>query len=582
MKTNLLRGHRHHIKNGIFAVALLLFSGLYNLANAQTINIGPNQYAFQFTGNPNFGLFFNSTNSQYEFRNGAASPIFAIGAANGDLRSNLSFSSGSDFLVGPDRYAFRYINQPNFGLYFNDTDSRYEFLNGGANPIFGFSALDGKMTTDLQFSPSASYIVAPNNYALRSAANANIGLYFGPSDYEFRNSAGTSVLNINANTGQMVSTSSITASGGNSAQWTSAFNWGDHAAAGYISSEVDPQVGVIANNRIPRWNGSSLISGSVTDAGSGITVAGNSVFNNSLRVGGGFNGSTSSSAFTVGSATTYTALDNNEIQAYTGGSQGLLYLNFWGGDINFANNTMWLDRADARLGLNTSTPTAKLDVQGETDNTEAVINATGNYNLGNSDVRAVNADAVIAPGYGYGVDASGGYRGVYGFGNGTTYTGTTTGVYGTASGSAGTRIGVYGSASGGTTNWAMYSAGNHYVSGDLRVGFGAINGATGFKVAVDGKMICEELKVQLSQDWPDYVFADDYSMMNLNELEEYIKTENHLPGVPSASEVEEADGIMLGEMQRVTVEKLEELTLYILELKKENDQLKERIEALEN
>ncbi|MFT7241520.1 MAG: hypothetical protein ACI83L_001875, partial [Cryomorphaceae bacterium] len=104
----------------------------------------------------------------------------------------------------------------------------------------------------------------------------------------------------------------------------------------------------------------------------------------------------------------------------------------------------------------------------------------------------------------------------------------------------------------------------------------------GFKVAVDGKVICEELKVQLSGDWPDYVFADDYSMMNLNDLEEFIKAENHLPGVPSAEEVEEANGIMLGEMQRVTVEKLEELTLYILELKKENDLLKERVEALEN
>ncbi|MFT6186869.1 MAG: hypothetical protein ACJAZC_003062 [Cryomorphaceae bacterium] len=580
MKTNLTRGNRHHIKIGLFAVALILFSGFYNKADAQTINIGPNQYAFQYTGNPNFGLFFNSTNSQYEFRNGAAAPIFAIGAANGDLRSNLSFASGSDFLVGPDRYAFRYVNQPNFGLYFNDTDSRYEFLNGGANPIFGFSALNGQMTTDLQFDPSSSYIVAPNNYALRSAANANIGLYFGATDYEFRNSAGVSTLNINANTGQMVSTSSITASGGNSGQWTSAFNWGNHASAGYLNSEVDPQVGAMSLSRVPRWNGSSLVNGSITDAGSGITVAGNSVFNNSLRVGGGFNGNASSTAFLVGSTTSYTALDNNELQAYSGGAAAQLYLNFWGGDINLANNTMWIDRVDERVGINTSTPTAKFEVEGETDNTEAVINAQGNYNLGNSDVRAVNADAVIAPGYGYGVDASGGYRGVYGFGNGTTYTGTTTGVYGTASGSAGTRIGVFGSASGGTTNWAMYASGNSYVSGDLRVG--SINGATGFKVAVDGKVICEELKVQLSGDWPDYVFADDYSMMNLNDLEEFIKAENHLPGVPSAEEVEEANGIMLGEMQRVTVEKLEELTLYILELKKENDLLKERVEALEN
>jgi len=522
MKTNLRRGHRHHIKIGLFAAALILFSGLYNQAEAQTIDIGPNQYAFQFTGNPNFGLFFNSTNSQYEFRNGSASPIFAIGAANGDLRSDLSFASGSDLLIGNNRYAFRAASNPNYGLFFSSSATEYQFLNNVGSPV----------------------------------------------------------ININANTGQLVSASSIVASGGNSAQWTSSYNWGDHATAGYINSEVDPQVGAMSLSRVPRWNGSSLVNGSITDAGSGITVAGNSVFNNALRVGGGFNGSTSSSAFSVGSATTYTALDNNELQAYSAGAASQLYLNFWGGDINFANNTMWVDREDERVGINTNAPTAKLDVQGETDNTEAVINAIGNYSLGNSDVRAVNADAVIAPGYGYGVDASGGYRGVYGFGNGTTYTGTTTGVYGTATGSAGTRIGVYGTASGGTTNWAMYASGDSYVSGDLRIG--NTSDVTGFRVSVDGKVICEELKVQLSGDWPDYVFADDYSMMNLNDLEEFIKAENHLPGVPSATEVEEANGIMLGEMQRVTVEKLEELTLYILELKKENDLLKERVEALEN
>ncbi len=523
MKTNLLRGHRHHIKLGLFAVACILFSCLYTMAGAQTINIGPNQYAFQYTLNPNFGLFFNSTSTQYEFRNGSASPVFAIGAANGELRNNLTFNSSSDLLIGNNRYAFRAASNPNYGLFFNAAATEYQFLNNVGSPIF----------------------------------------------------------KINANSGQLEASSSISAPGGNSSQWNSAFSWGNHATAGYLTSEVDPQVGAMTTSRVPRWSGSALVNGSITDAGSGITVAGNSVFNNALRVAGGFNGGTSSTAFTVGSETFYTALDNNEIQAYSGSAGGLLYLNFWGGDINFANNTMWLDRADERLGLNTSTPTAKLDVQGKTDLTEIVINADGNYTGGNADVRAVNGTSVIAPGYGYGVYGTGGYMGVRGVANSTTYTGTSYGVYGSASGTAGTRIGVYGFASGGTTNnWAMFAQGDSYVSGDLRVG--SQTAVTGFRVSVDGKMICEELKVQLSQNWPDYVFADDYSIMNLNDLEEYIKTENHLPGIPSAAEIEAADGIMLGEMQRVTVEKLEELTLYILELKKENDLLKERVEALEN
>lgn len=522
MKTNLLRGHRRHTKIGLFAAALVLFSGLYNRAEAQTIDIGPNQYAFQFTGNPNFGLFFNSTNSQYEFRNGSASPIFAIGAAAGDLRTDLTFASGSDLLIGNDRYAFR------------------------------------------------------------AAANGNYGLFFSAAslEYQFRNNVGSPVFKIDASSGQLESSSSIIASGGNSNQWNQAHSWGNHASAGYLSSEVDPQVGAMSLNRTPRWNGSSLVNGSITDAGSGITVAGNSVFNNGLRVLGGSNSTVNSTALKVGNDVFFTAIDNNEIQAYASGDQGVLFLNFWGGDINVANNTMWVDREDERVGINTSAPISKLDVQGETTLTETIINAEGNYTGGNSDVRAVNGSSVIAPGYGYGVYGTGGYMGVRGFANSTTYTGTSYGVYGNASGSAGTRIGVYGFASGGTTNWATFAQGDSYVSGDLRIGNQA--DVPGFRLSVDGNVICEELKVQLSQDWPDYVFADDYSLMNLNDLEEYIKTENHLPGIPSAAEVEEDEGFMMGEMQRVTVEKLEELTLYILELKKENDQLKERIEALEN
>lgn len=581
MKTNLRSLRGLFSLSGVMAGAALLFGSLSNQVEAQTINIGPNQYAFQFTGNPNFGLFFNSTSQQYEFRNGSATPVFAMSAANGNMRTNLTFASGSDFLVGANRYAFRYSGDPDFGLYFNDTDSRYEFRNGAANPIFGFSALNGLMTTNLQFDPSASYLVAPNNYALRSAANANIGLYFGPSDYEFRNNAGVSVLNINANTGAIVSTSSITASGGNSAQWTQAHGWGNHATAGYLSSEVDPQVGIISTNRIPRWNGSSLVTGSITDDGSSINVNNAATFSNAVTVSSGFNSSTNSTAFKAGNTTFFTGIDNNEIQAYANGGQGVLFLNFWGGDINVASNTMWVDRDDERVGVNTSSPTAKLDVQGETGSTEIVVNAQGNYTSGNSDVRAINGNSVIAPGYGYGVYGTGGYMGVRGVANSTDYIGTSYGVYGSASGTAGTRIGVYGFASGGTIeNWAMFASGNSYVSGDLRVGNQA--DVPGYRLSVDGNVICEELRVELSGNWPDYVFADDYSIMNLNDLREYVNTEKHLPGIPAAAEIEETNGIDLGEMQRLTVEKLEELTLYILELKKENDELKERIEALEN
>ncbi|OJY81406.1 MAG: hypothetical protein BGP13_15550 [Sphingobacteriales bacterium 40-81] len=60
----------------------------------------------------------------------------------------------------------------------------------------------------------------------------------------------------------------------------------------------------------------------------------------------------------------------------------------------------------------------------------------------------------------------------------------------------------------------------------------------------------------------------------------FIKEHNHLPGIPSAKEIENDGGIDLGEMNRKLLEKVEELTLYIIELKKENDAIKEILEKL--
>lgn len=97
--------------------------------------------------------------------------------------------------------------------------------------------------------------------------------------------------------------------------------------------------------------------------------------------------------------------------------------------------------------------------------------------------------------------------------------------------------------------------------------------ATGYLLSVDGKVMCEELKVQMSGSWPDYVFADNYALPSLYELEASIKQNKHLPGIPSAAVVE-AEGIEVGAMQVQMMEKIEELTLYIIELQKQIDALK--------
>ena len=116
--------------------------------------------------------------------------------------------------------------------------------------------------------------------------------------------------------------------------------------------------------------------------------------------------------------------------------------------------------------------------------------------------------------------------------------------------------------------------------GSIVMGNSTVLPKSGYKLSVDGKVVCEELLVQLSP-WPDYVFNDDYKLKSLLEVESFIQKNNHLPGIPAACEVE-TDGLNVGEMQKLMMEKIEELTLYLIDIKKENQNLKAEIEALKN
>ncbi len=103
-----------------------------------------------------------------------------------------------------------------------------------------------------------------------------------------------------------------------------------------------------------------------------------------------------------------------------------------------------------------------------------------------------------------------------------------------------------------------------------------------FKVFKDGLVRCRELKVDLNTIPPDYVFNKEYKLLEFKELAEFIKLYGHLPNIPSAKEMEDNGSINVGEMQFKLLEKIEELTLYILLLKKENDALSQRLWKLEN
>ncbi len=107
---------------------------------------------------------------------------------------------------------------------------------------------------------------------------------------------------------------------------------------------------------------------------------------------------------------------------------------------------------------------------------------------------------------------------------------------------------------------------------DGKVSIGTPTPAAGYMVSINGKMICTELKVQLQSNWPDYVFKKNYSLISMEELRKYISVNHHLPNIPAAAELEKS-GLELGEMQRKMMEKIEELTLYILQLESRLNQL---------
>jgi len=113
---------------------------------------------------------------------------------------------------------------------------------------------------------------------------------------------------------------------------------------------------------------------------------------------------------------------------------------------------------------------------------------------------------------------------------------------------------------------------------DGTVGIGITNPSVAYKLSVNGKVKAAEVIVEST--WPDFVFADDYPLKALDKVEQYVKVNKHLPEIPSAKEVSE-NGVAVGEMQAKLLQKIEELTLYVIELKKESESLHQRLSSLE-
>ncbi len=125
-------------------------------------------------------------------------------------------------------------------------------------------------------------------------------------------------------------------------------------------------------------------------------------------------------------------------------------------------------------------------------------------------------------------------------------------------------------------------------NGNVAIGTNSFGGQ--YRLYVAGKIAAyDEIKVFTNgTSFPDYVFAPEYKLRSLKDTETYIKENHHLPEVPSAAEIAK-EGMSLNGMSEILLKKIEEMTLYLIEmkkdsdiLKKENEELKKRLEILEN
>lgn len=273
------------------------------------------------------------------------------------------------------------------------------------------------------------------------------------------------------------------------------------------------------------------------------------------------------------------------------GTAGILFGRGTDGGIGLSSEFARINTS-GNLGIGITGPTSRLHAAHSTTN--PVIQADNNFS-GNNDAYGLWAGSVNNPGFGIGVYGTGGYKGVEGFANGTSYTGGTFGVIGNSTGTAGSRYGVYGSASGGTTNYGVYCVGTGaYTTSWIQ--------ASDSKFKENVKPLSGTLQKVLQLEPKTYnLKSKEYSFMGFSDqlqigliaqevekvFPELVEDAVH-PG-PTNPET----GRLTGEemhfkamnyigLTPVLVQAIKEQQLQIEELKKQLEEQKRRIQQLEN
>lgn len=237
-----------------------------------------------------------------------------------------------------------------------------------------------------------------------------------------------------------------------------------------------------------------------------------------------------------------------------------LYLNYYQ-EGSSAGNKGILVAPNGNVGIGTVGPTQKLDVRGSQylNGTLFVSPTTGNYTEGIRVAPSTNNWATIALGA---------------IGN----SGTNENMW-SIHRKDNNDFSISRNSSDGGNGMVITKAGN--------IGFGTVNPSAklevngdikGNKLDINGTIRSKEVKIEAT-GWSDFVFSEDYKLPTLSEVESHIKEHKHLPDVPSEKQVIK-EGVNVVEMQAKLLQKIEELTLYTIQLEKKYDAIKDELKSL--
>jgi hypothetical protein len=485
-----------------------------------------------------------------------------------DLSGNTGTDPANNFIGTTDEIdlVFR-VNNTESGRIGNDLSN--------PNTSLGLGSADNNL--GLATTTIGGYAGAYNSgYGLSAiglgSGNQNTGVFLAASGYQagLQNSGGYLVANGAysgiGNTGQNVTVNGANAGQSNTgdyATFTGAFsgnyNTGNNVTAtGFSAANNSSGNNLTANGALAGY----------TNSGSDVTAMGAnaSQYNSGNRVAAiGFNASQynrGNDVTAIGYNTAQFNLKNNvtAIGAYaTVTVDNAISL----GSINGINGAT----ADVKVGIGTTAPSEKLHIQNGTirivDGTEGagkILTSDAN-GVASWQPAAFAKNAVLAD-------------------NGLILNGNTVSLGSalnqhTAITSNGFGLSIRGSKA--TTTFT--GDGNLFSSGKIAIGTTDLAQIGNYSLAVNGSAIFTKASVKLIGNWPDYVFEPAYKLSTLTEVENFLKENKHLPGVPSAAEIQK-HGIDLGDNQTVLLKKVEELTLYAIEANKKIELQQAQIDVL--